>query len=138
MCAIEFRKFPLDRKCDIVEKNNLCRHCLNKHKCKCFARKDKMAAVLSIINCYINLMISRLPDKTTLHKQITLSVKQSIQIFRILPIRLYKRNGYISTYAFLDEGSSVPLIEKEVFDLLDLDGEQQSLCLRWTDNTKYI
>lgn len=27
------------------------------------------------------------------------------------------------------------LIEKEIFDLLDLDGVKQSLCLRWTGNT---
>lgn len=27
------------------------------------------------------------------------------------------------------------LIEKNTFDLLDLDGVEQSLCLKWTGNT---
>ena len=36
----EFKKLSLIRKWDIVKKNNLCRHCLNKHKGKCFARKE--------------------------------------------------------------------------------------------------
>ena len=86
------------------------------------------------------MSLTRLRDRTTLHKQISEAInshstrgQNQKYIFRILPIRLYKRSGYINTYAFLDEGSSVSLIEKKVFDLLD--GEEQSLCLRWTGNT---
>lgn len=56
-------------------------------------------------------------------------------IFRILPIILYKKNGFINTYVFLDEGSSVSLIDKEVFNLLDINGIEHTLCLRWTGNT---
>ena len=46
-----------------------------------------------------------------------------------------KKNGYLKTYAFLNEGSSVTLIEKEVFDLLGINGVSEPLCLRWTGDT---
>ncbi|XP_062713719.1 uncharacterized protein LOC134290573 [Aedes albopictus] len=57
---------------------------------------------------------------------------QSATIFRIIPVVLYGKGAQVSTFAFLDEGSSSTLIEKEVADQLNLDGELQSLCLTWT------
>lgn len=36
----EFKELSLERKWDVVKKNNLCRHCLNKHKGKCFVMKE--------------------------------------------------------------------------------------------------
>ena len=145
----EFKKLLLDRKWDILKKNNLCRHCLNKHKGKCFARKE-----CGIDGCCIkhhkllhkssnesnsssrrnNTIQANNTTSEAINSHSTTSQNQN-QIFRILPIRLYKRSGYINTYVFLDEGSFVSLIEKKVFDLLNVDGEEQSLCLRWTGNT---
>ncbi|XP_062542436.1 uncharacterized protein LOC134210403 [Armigeres subalbatus] len=57
---------------------------------------------------------------------------RSATIFRIIPVVLYGREAQVSTFAFLDEGSSSTLIEKEVADQLNLGGELQPLCLTWT------
>ncbi|XP_062714275.1 uncharacterized protein LOC134291033 [Aedes albopictus] len=53
-------------------------------------------------------------------------------MFRIVPVVLHGREAKISTFAFLDEGSSSTLIDQEVADLLNLDGKRQPLCLTWT------
>lgn len=56
-------------------------------------------------------------------------------IFRILPITLYNNNMQIDTYAFLDDGSSITLMESDLAEKLQLDGQAQKLCLRWTGGT---
>ncbi|XP_062713903.1 uncharacterized protein LOC134290730 [Aedes albopictus] len=56
----------------------------------------------------------------------------SAAIFRIIPVVLHGKGAQVATFAFLDEGSSSTLIEKEVADQLNLDGELQPLCLTWT------
>ncbi|XP_062713617.1 uncharacterized protein LOC134290481 [Aedes albopictus] len=53
-------------------------------------------------------------------------------IFRIVPVVLHGKAAKISTFAFLDEGSSSTLIDQEVADLLNLEGKRQPLCLTWT------
>ncbi|XP_062713248.1 uncharacterized protein LOC134290198 [Aedes albopictus] len=49
-----------------------------------------------------------------------------------LPVVLHGKEAKISTFAFLDEGSSSTLIDQEVADLLNLEGKRQPLCLTWT------
>ena len=58
--------------------------------------------------------------------------------FRIVPIRVYSKNKFINTFAFLDEGSDVTLMEREVFDSLGLAGVNKSLCFRWTGDTTRV
>lgn len=55
--------------------------------------------------------------------------------FRILPIRLHSKNSVVNTFAFLDEGSSVTLVERSIFDSLHLNGVSDPLCLKWTGGT---
>ncbi|XP_055633594.1 uncharacterized protein LOC129773943 [Toxorhynchites rutilus septentrionalis] len=56
-------------------------------------------------------------------------------LFRIVPVTLYGTTGWINTFAFLDEGSSLTLIEGELVTQLGISGSSQPLCLRWTGNT---
>jgi len=44
----------------------------------------------------------------------------------------------INTFAFLDEGSSVTLIEETIFQQLGVTGEPHPLCMKWTDNTTRV
>ena len=54
-------------------------------------------------------------------------------LFKILPVRIYGEQGlFVDTYAFLDDGSSLTLIEKEVYEALHLKGVDEQLCLQWT------
>lgn len=57
-------------------------------------------------------------------------------LFRYLPVILYGNNRTIRTYAFLDEGSALTLLDQELAGKLQLDGRASSLCLRWTGGTE--
>lgn len=53
-------------------------------------------------------------------------------LFKILPVTLYSAGKKLHTYAFLDDGSSVSLIESKLADELKLEGEKNPLCLKFT------
>lgn len=59
--------------------------------------------------------------------------KQSV-LYRIVPVELQSRNKSIAMFAFLDEGSSVTLVEEKIATELGLPGEVESLCLRCTSD----
>ncbi|XP_053699354.1 uncharacterized protein LOC128746327 [Sabethes cyaneus] len=59
-------------------------------------------------------------------------------LFRIVPVTLHGQTGEVNTYAFLDEGSSLTLIENGIAEQLGVNGATQPLCLRWTGNTSRI
>lgn len=62
------------------------------------------------------------------------TISQSI-LFRIIPIILFGKDKNIKTHAFLDDGSSITLIEGSLATELGLDGEAAPLCLKWTADT---
>ncbi|XP_055902932.1 uncharacterized protein LOC129939084 [Eupeodes corollae] len=54
-------------------------------------------------------------------------------MFKVVPIRLYGINEkVIDTFAFLDDGSSLTMMEKDLFDELGLEGQPENLTLQWT------
>lgn len=52
-------------------------------------------------------------------------------LFRILPVTLYSNNKQVETYALLDEGSSVTLIDDNLIRSLELKGEHRELNVQW-------
>jgi len=57
--------------------------------------------------------------------------------FRIVPIKIDYKTEQINTFAFLDEGSSVTLIEETIFQQLGVTGVPHPR-LKWTDNTTRV
>ncbi|XP_053686668.1 uncharacterized protein LOC128736214 [Sabethes cyaneus] len=54
-------------------------------------------------------------------------------LFKIIPVTLYGKNGAaVNTYAFLDDGSSVTLVEQAIADQLGVDSRAHSVCIHWT------
>lgn len=51
--------------------------------------------------------------------------------FRIVPVVLYGPERKISTYALLDEGSSVTLVDSSLSDYLQLNGPLSNLDIKW-------
>ena len=61
--------------------------------------------------------------------------RSSNVLFRVVPVNLYGPTGkQLQTYAFLDEGSFVTLVEQSIADKLLIKGTKESLCLCWTNN----
>ncbi|XP_062538843.1 uncharacterized protein LOC134207141 [Armigeres subalbatus] len=63
---------------------------------------------------------------------------QSEILFRIVPVMLYGPKKAIRTYAFVDDGSELTLIEQSLSDELGVQGPTKSLCLRWTGGTQKL
>ena len=55
--------------------------------------------------------------------------------FRVVPIKLYGHGTSVHKYAFIDEGSSITLIEDDLAKKLKINGTPQQLCLKWTSDT---
>lgn len=59
-------------------------------------------------------------------------------MFRIVSVTLQNKGISIQTFAFLDEESSLTLLEEDIANQLQLDGIPDSLCLKWTGDTVRI
>ncbi|XP_055543529.1 uncharacterized protein LOC129729072 [Wyeomyia smithii] len=77
--------------------------------------------------------ITSVPAESHTHQYLGSSV-----LFSIVPVTLYGGAGQVNTYAFLDEGSSLTLMENEIAKELGVSGTVQPLCLRWTGNTSRV
>lgn len=52
-------------------------------------------------------------------------------LFRIVPVVLYGRERSLNTYALLDEGSSLTMVDADVADQLQLEGPSTDLNVQW-------
>lgn len=54
--------------------------------------------------------------------------------FQIVPITLTNGSKSVSTFAFLDSGSEITLVEDQIVRELDVTGTREPLTLQWTGN----
>lgn len=54
-------------------------------------------------------------------------------LFKILPVRIHGEGAnFVDTFAFLDDGSSLTLMDRQIFEKLNLSGAAEPLHLQWT------
>lgn len=54
-------------------------------------------------------------------------------LYKIAPIRIFgKNNKFVDTFAFLDDGSSITMMERDLFNKVDLVGTPEVLTVQWT------
>lgn len=58
--------------------------------------------------------------------------QQQGEMFRIVPVMLHFRDCSVQTFAFLDEGSTFTLLERNIAEALKLSGMPERICLLWT------
>jgi len=125
---------------DVSRTHHLCLNCLNKHRSLCISRKT-----CNINNCcerhhpLYRAEHQRQPTAPELESGHILAHRHADQTnFRIVPIKIDYKTQQINTFAYLDEGSSVTLIEETIFQKLGVTGVPHPLCLKWTDNTTHV
>ncbi|XP_062711164.1 uncharacterized protein LOC134289403 [Aedes albopictus] len=151
----------LSRECRwaIVREFKLCRNCLRRHKGGCDAKPCgrngctyKHHELLHRDQNIQQLSGQTTQESSTSRAQVSMQPESAAQIpthdcnthqarsnavlFRYLPVILSGPQGSIHTYAFLDEGSHLSLIDQELADQLKLKGATMPLCLRWTGGTQ--
>lgn len=129
----EFKSLVLDRKWTIVKDNKLCRHCLNLHRRKCYNNNKECgingctAKHHQLLHNHSTFGNSTSATSNTGQRGENVNAhndnNQDKPCFRILLVRIHSNNNSFNTFAFLDEGSSVTLMEQHVFDMLNLNGK---------------
>lgn len=146
--CLKFKNSSYQDKWKIVKQHGLCRKCLGRHgNSKCKHQK-----ICNTNGCqYKHHYLLHKPDgNSSIELQAETDSKETKAepsnihahqlsktsiLFRIIPVELRNNNITVQTYAFLDDGSSVTLMEQSIADQLNLEGIKRPLCLNWTSNT---
>ncbi|XP_062557227.1 uncharacterized protein LOC134222098 [Armigeres subalbatus] len=104
----------------------------NAHHLKSFDLTPRSKEAPTSVSCAPAPIPSSSSGRSQTHDCNTHQAKSSAVLFRYLPVVLSGPKGSIQTYAFLDEGSHLSLIDQELADQLKLKGSTIPLCLRWT------
>ncbi|XP_062713286.1 uncharacterized protein LOC109410494 [Aedes albopictus] len=157
-----FLEFSRDSRWSVVREFALCRRCLCRHNGLCQAKscgkngcqfkhhallhndqKQQSSATpvapsssTAVSSAAENHESPKAGSSSTAHGCHTHQAKSSDVLFRYLPVVLHGKHRSIRTYAFLDDGSDLTLLDEELADELELDGEVRSLCLHWTGGTQ--
>lgn len=134
-CAT-FRKLCVDDRWKKVKDHKLCRRCLTSHtRWPC---KGEICGVNGCQRRHNRLLHYDTPPSATnsgLSVNATVSIHRqpaTSTLFRVIPVTLYGQKGQVNTFAFLDDGSSVTLVEQAIVNALGVDGKTEPLCIQWT------
>ncbi|XP_055543471.1 uncharacterized protein LOC129729018 [Wyeomyia smithii] len=140
---IGWQSNPLPKKpCSVCSKlDHRVRNC---DKFRQMSTEERLEAVRQLKLCEENVECVITPIEHRLHREQVATVRQAgcqsqraaikSVLFRIVPITLYNGSNSFDTFAFLDEGSSLTLIESNVARNLGVDGVPEPLELTWTSN----
>ncbi|XP_058816165.1 uncharacterized protein LOC131679452 [Topomyia yanbarensis] len=146
-----FLELSRDSRWDVVREFGLCRTCLRHHKGNCRAKPcGKHGCEYRHHELLHNDQKEKYHTNTPHGDQEpsqpeaassgngchTHQTTSSSVLFRYLPVILFGREKVVHTFAFLDEGSALTLVDQDLADELQLDGTLSPLCLRWTGGTQ--
>ncbi|XP_062537985.1 uncharacterized protein LOC134206298 [Armigeres subalbatus] len=131
--CFKFKSLSLNDRWKAIKEHQLCHKCLVPHgRWPC--RTSKSCDVSGCRAYHHSLLHPGSPESTevavvSVHRQ-----PKHPTIFRIIPVILYGKVKQFQTFAFLDEGSDLTLIDEEIVDQLGINGEKRELCMKWTSN----
>ncbi|XP_055584974.1 uncharacterized protein LOC129737840 [Uranotaenia lowii] len=137
----EFRTSSLANRWQLVDTHRLCCKCLIPHgRWPC---KNKIKLVCFETNCTGDHHTLLHPGRPIREQRLNQDDYAAVNfhhapkatvLFRILPVVLYGNGREVKTLAFLDEGSSVTLLQRDISDELGITGIEAPLRLLWTAN----
>ncbi|XP_058828066.1 uncharacterized protein LOC131687975 [Topomyia yanbarensis] len=115
----------------------LCKgSCTSIDKCTRFAEfsyNSRWATVKEFGLCWETYETAAVTLQSTIERECNTHLKQKNKmLFRVVPVILYGIHKAVKTFAFLDDGSSLTLIDAALAAELNLNGIAEPLCLRWT------
>ncbi|KAM8714715.1 hypothetical protein ACLKA7_001125 [Drosophila subpalustris] len=140
-----FSKKKLPEKWEIVKKNRLCFGCLRQghsvQNCS-FRRECKIDSCQKFHNRILHDSQKKKPIAEN-DKQLSETENNSLNttlineklpqttLFKYVPIKVFGPKGHCEVIAFIDEGSTISLIEEEIADSLGLKGAKSHMTLKW-------
>lgn len=136
-----FNEEPLSKRWILVKSIGLCRSCLKSHKGSC--RYKEKCGIGGCEYLHHKLLHNYGNSKNTTSSQTEGNVNfhkepRNKTYFKIVPIRLSRKDRTVTTYAILDDCSSLTMLEQSVADSLGISGLTLPLQLKWTGNTTRI
>lgn len=131
----QFEMMDVDDRWKLVNRKGLCRTCLNGHgKWPC--RSWKGCEVEGCRSRHHTLLHSPsfVPHPICMSTTHSSADKGSFPLFRIMPVELHGKSQTQIIFAFIDEGSSLTLLEEAVAQQLEVTGSKEPLTLKWTGN----
>ncbi|KAM8711560.1 hypothetical protein ACLKA7_012128 [Drosophila subpalustris] len=133
-----FNKMSVDERWTKAKSARACYRCLKNHRKGCFMKKT-----CGINGCSYKhhpLLHKDDPSKSSIPQddspdQVVVGAHSNANknhYFRIVPVNIHLCNKTTLVYAFLDEGSSVTLMDEETFNTLGIKGVPSPICLQWT------
>ncbi|XP_062533405.1 uncharacterized protein LOC134202420 [Armigeres subalbatus] len=139
-----FKTLSIDDRWKRIQSIGLCRNCLSSHG----RRSCRKTSICGTDGCEYRhhplLHSSRRRSDTVVQPLMNIAeththrLDEQSLLFRILPVTLHGPNGMVEAFAFLDDGSSLTLIEDSLAVELGINGVQNPLCLLWTANVTRI
>ncbi|XP_053698731.1 uncharacterized protein LOC128745678 [Sabethes cyaneus] len=132
----DFRKLNIAERLKLVERFKLCELCLNNHgKSRCnFKIRCNVGDCQGGHNPLLHRseeIVQIMEVQCNAHNRLNRSV-----LFRMLPVTLHVGNRGLDILAFLDEGSSITLVEDSIANKLKINGTAEPLVVTWTGNMK--
>ncbi|XP_062557656.1 uncharacterized protein LOC134222521 [Armigeres subalbatus] len=138
-----FLEFSRDSRWATVRDLGLCRRCLGQHKGGCQAKlcgkngcELKHHELLHNDQKNTSLPLNTLSTDTSKLSPIQRQEPIPAPNLGVAPLLLHGKHRSIETFAFLDDGSELTLLDKELADELQLEGDAAPLCLLWTGGAK--
>ncbi|KAF9818153.1 hypothetical protein SFRURICE_003894 [Spodoptera frugiperda] len=138
----KYKQLDIDKRWDIAKSNNMCFRCLrSKHR-----RNMCKAPVCDVKEC--NMKHHKLlhkernvntaapaPPAMTTHETVTSARETTSRhnrraYLKIVPVTLSGPHASIHTYALLDDGSTVTLLDASAADILGADGPESPMCIQ--------
>ncbi|XP_065075705.1 uncharacterized protein LOC135699384 [Ochlerotatus camptorhynchus] len=125
----------------IVKEQKLCRKCLRKHFGACQIKSPCGRNGCSFMHSKLLHDDKRYSKPTVPESSPSGSPPESCNthskpsakiLFRYVPVTIYGKEKQLTTFAFLDDGSSATLMEHSLMKELGLKGTSHPLCLSWT------
>ncbi|XP_055632345.1 uncharacterized protein LOC129772855 [Toxorhynchites rutilus septentrionalis] len=137
----DYRRLNLAERVRIMNQQKLCERCLNEHEGWC---RFKITCNVGECRQHHHPLVHRERSSGSSNHHPALAPTNGINcahvntsvsiIFRIVPVTLFNGTRSLNTLAYLDEGSSLTLIEQSLIRDLRASGISQPLKLRWTGN----
>lgn len=151
--CIKFLNADRNGRWDFVKGLRLCRFCLGTHRntCQQVEKCGKQGCEMPhhpLLHYYKETSIFQ--EKPTENPKSEMSQREETlneptnrlthksgtdaTLFRVVPVVLKNGTKSVESFAFLDNGSSVTLLDQSVAEQLELSGLVQPLCLQWTND----
>lgn len=135
--CIKFKELSINEKWNTIRRLQICRTCLGQH----FRKRCTVDTCCGVDGCeFRHNKILHSSKKETQGKSVESEQKEPLNVhagvttyFKVLPVCLINGSRKIMTYAMLDDGSSLTLMDDSLATTLDLVGKNKPLCLQWTN-----